>query len=203
MRNDRILLLITYVLLVGAISCRGDRSELPPVHVNPNMDQQRRLDPQEPDPLFEDGRGMRLPVPGTVAQGQLRIDDHMYKGIVAGKFATTLPASIKLDKWLIERGQERYEIYCTPCHAPLGTGDGVIYRRKAGLPKPANLHDARIAAMGIGYYFHVITTGQNASFKQLNMQPMRNIIPAKDRWAIAVYVRMLQRSQSPIPQSGK
>ncbi|MCA9523389.1 MAG: cytochrome c [Myxococcales bacterium] len=202
MRNDRIVFVIACVLLVGVVSCRGDRSELPPVHLNPNMDQQKRIDPQEPDPLFKDGRGMRRPVPGTIARGQLRIDDHLYKGMVNGTFATTLPSGIKLDRWLIKRGQERFGIYCVPCHDPLATGNGIVYRRKAGLPKPANLHDPRIASMGIGYYFHVITTGQNAAFKQLNMQPMRNVIPARDRWAIAVYVRMLQRSQALTPTNG-
>src|SRR5262245_36898327 len=114
------------VAALGLVGCRGQISDAPPIHLNPNMDQQYRYDPQEPimgfEPgghehlLFADGRAQRLPVEGTVAYGQLRDDEHYYEGRVNGQFTNELPSQVTLDRALLERGRERFDIYCTPCH---------------------------------------------------------------------------------------
>src|SRR6187397_2490589 len=111
--------------LFAIAACRGNRSDEPPVHLNPNMDFQERLDPQERNDFFADGRAMRTPPAGTVAVGFLKDDDHLHRGRnLDGTLADALPPSIKLDEKLLSRGQERYEIYCQPCHGTTGHGDG-------------------------------------------------------------------------------
>ncbi len=171
------------------LGCRGDFSDQPPIHFNPNMDNQVRYDPQEPSTVFADGRAMRRPVPGTVARGQLHADRHLYDGTQGSGFAVGLPRPVPLTKQTLERGQQRFHIYCAPCHGPSGHGDGVIFRAQAGLPRPANYHDQRLRAMPLGEMVHTVTHGKG------NMHQMRTIIPAADRWAIVTYVRALQLSQ--------
>jgi len=172
------------LLLLSA--CRGDPSDQPPVHLNPNMDNVERYDPQEPDPFFEDRRAMRPEVPGTVAMGQLRQDDHLYRGLVDGKPATTLP--VKLDRALLERGQQRFDIYCRVCHGGAGMADGTVVKR--GMLPPPSFHEERIRALPVGQIFHVISHGVR------NMPSYAAQIPVRDRWAIVAYVRALQVSRS-------
>lgn len=199
-RDHRILLpAAALALLVG---CRGDLSADPPIHFNPNMDNQERFDPQEPNPFFKDGLAMRKPVPGTARYRPLPTDLHLHQGwdgdpadlhLWEGRtgeaFASTLPARMRLDEALLARGRERFTIYCAPCHGPLGRGDGVVFRRQVGLPKPADFHEQRIRAMPLGQIVHTLTKGKQ------NMPRMGFLIPAPDRWAIAVWVRTLQLSQ--------
>jgi mono/diheme cytochrome c family protein len=189
----RAFALLSLILAVATLplhgACRGDFSDQPPIHFNPNMDNQERFDPQEPNPFFKDGLAMRKPVPGTVARGQLRTDTHLHQGRTGADFATTLPAQVILSEPLLARGKERFLIYCAPCHGPLGHGDGVVFRRNAGLPRPANFHDQRVRAMPLGQIVHTIVQGKQ------NMQRLGFLIPAEDRWAIATYLRALQLSQ--------
>ncbi len=177
-------LLLPLVLTVAA--CRGDLSTEPPVHLNPHMDTLPRYDPQEGNPMFADGRAMRPLVPGTVARGHLRDDPHRFRGLVDGQPATTLPMPVT--KALLERGEERYQIFCAPCHDGAGYGNGLVAQR-GFQPPPSNLHDKRLREKPVGHFYQVITDGIR------NMPSHAAQIPVDDRWAIAAYVRALQLSQ--------
>jgi len=188
--------LITKTLGVAALAtlmtgCWGNRSEKPPVHIVWNMDFQDKWDPQEPAPvgMFDDNRAMRPPVEGTVARGQLHDDDLLYRGRdFDGRLSDELPESIEVDAELLARGEERYNIYCAPCHDHSGQGKGPATRRGGGFKvQPANLHQSRLLPMPLGYFFDIITNG-----KMPNMLPYAAQIPVEDRWAIAVWVRALQ-----------
>jgi mono/diheme cytochrome c family protein len=141
-------------------------------------------------------------VEGTVARGQLRADDHLYRGRDAGGFVNALPAadgdgeSITLDRGFLERGQDRYNIYCAPCHDLAGTGNGTIIERALAAAKgkedgpgfnpPPSFHDDRLLQAPLGKLFDVITNGWG------NMQPYASQVGLRDRWAVAAYVRALQ-----------
>src|SRR5690554_6891001 len=125
MKNNMIRLAGIVVLGVGFTACQGQLSEKPPVHPNPNMDQMMRMEAQEENTFFADGRSMREPVPGTVARGLAKLDTEYYEGVdAAGNFVTSNP--IDLTKAFLYRGKERYEVFCTPCHGQAGEGDGII-----------------------------------------------------------------------------
>src|SRR5699024_11108838 len=106
-------------------SCRGQISEKPPVHPNPNMDQQRRFEPQEKNEFFANNRAQRQPVEGTISRGNLRHDKALYKGINEdSSFVTEIP--VKVTKSFLYRGKDRYDVYCTVCHGIAGDGQGII-----------------------------------------------------------------------------
>lgn len=179
-------------LLFALAGCQGMVSKNPPIHLNPNMDQQDRLDAQEPAPklddgtvLWKDGRTERPPLDGTVAQGQLEGDDFFDRGMVDGAFATTTPMAV--DGALVDRGHARYDIYCAPCHDRAGTGRGTVALR--GLVPPPTFHQDRLRQMPVGQIFDVISHGART------MPSYAPQIPTADRWAIAAYVRALQLSQ--------
>lgn len=183
---------LTATALAG---CRGTTSSQPPIHVQLNMDHQRRLEAQESFGFFSDGRAMRPRVEGTVPRGALYADDHLYRGRDdAGGFAATLPShgpdgkTLALDEKFLAHGQTRYQIFCSPCHDATGHGDGLVGAR--GMVRPPSLYDPRIMAMPVGQYFDIISNGVN------NMPSYRVQIPPKDRWAIAAYVRTLQISRA-------
>jgi mono/diheme cytochrome c family protein len=169
--------------------CWGNRSEKPPVHIIWNMDFQDKWDPQEPAEFFADKRAARPEVEGTVARGFLKDDDLLWRGRdFDGRFADRLPDGMKLDAALLERGHERYDIYCAPCHDQSGRGQGPATLRGGGFKvAPANLHQERLVPMPLGYFYDVITNG-----KMPNMFPYAAQIPVEDRWAIAAWVRALQ-----------
>lgn len=182
--------MLAVIGLAGLLTgCWGNRSEDPPVHIIWNMDFQDKWDPQERTEFFPDGRAMRPPVEGTVARGQLKDDDLLWRGRgYDGRLADQLPESIKLDAKLLERGRERYDIYCAPCHDESGQGRGIATQRGGGFKvAPANLHQERLLPMPLGYIYEVIANG-----KMPNMLPYAAQIPVEDRWAIAVWVRVLQ-----------
>lgn len=150
------------------------------------MADQGRYEPLEASDLFADGRSARPPVANTVPRGHLRLDAHLYEGTVDGEAATTFPMTI--DRALLERGRERYDIFCAPCHDRVGNGNGMVVQR--GFRRPSSLHVARLRDATPGYYFDVITNGYGA------MSGYAAMIPARDRWAIIAYVRALQLSQN-------
>ena len=186
MKRSSVPLVSVLALAASAAACRGQRSGDPPIHLNPNMDNQAYLEAQEPSPFFPDGRGMRPEVPGTVPMDGLHEDDHMYRGIVHGHPAQRLP--VELDAKLLRRGRERFDIYCAPCHDGAGTGQGIVVKR--GMLQPPSFHDDRIRAMPVGEVFGVVTHGVR------NMPSYAAQIPAQDRWAIVAYVRALQLSRT-------
>ena len=149
------------------------------------MAEQPRCGPLEASTFFADERCARQPVEETVARGYLHLDEHLYAGKVDGRHADTLPFSVT--RQLLARGQERFNIYCTPCHSALGDGNGTVVQR--GYKRPTSLHDARLKAAPIGYFYDVITNG----FGQ--MPDYAAQVAPPDRWAIAAYIRALQLSQ--------
>lgn len=198
--------LATAAIAMSALSgCRGSTFTQAPVHPNPNMDNVTFVEAQEPSLFFADGRGMRLPPAGTVARGELREDDHTFRGVVNGTWATTVPDSV-LGAYsddegvpalsaLAARGQERYGIYCTPCHGEAGLENGGIVPRRGadgGLWSwnVPSLHGERQRGFTVGQLYHIITDGINT------MPGYAAQVPVDDRWAIAAYVRALQISQA-------
>src|SRR5262245_42981995 len=149
------------------------------------MANQPRYEPFEASSFFEDGRSARDLVPGTVARGQLHLEEPLYTGTDQGAEVTDLP--LPLTRALLARGQERYNIYCTPCHDLIGTGHGMIVQR--GYPHPPSFHIPRLRQVPIGHFFVVMTNGYGT------MPAYDKQVPAHDRWAIAAYIRALQLSQ--------
>jgi Cytochrome C oxidase, cbb3-type, subunit III len=142
--------------------------------------------PYEATSFFADGRSERQPVPGTVARGQLRLDELFYTGRENGQLVDKFPFSITRAD--LERGRERYNVYCTPCHDYTGSGQGMIVRR--GFPQPPSYHIQRLRDEPAGHFFEVITNGFGAMYSYA-----ARIEPA-DRWRIAAYIRVLQLSQN-------
>lgn len=181
------ILSLLIIMLVGMSCLRGQPSEKTPIHLNPNMDDQNRYDPQERSKFFADGSAMRVPEEGTIARGELREDDAYYKGTdAAGEFINTIP--VRVDRALMSRGQERYNIYCAPCHSLAGDGKGIVPKR--GFLPPPSFHDEKVRAFSDGYIYSVISNGVR------NMPAYKKQIPVNDRWAIVAYVRALQRTQN-------
>jgi mono/diheme cytochrome c family protein len=149
------------------------------------MAQQPRHEPLAASAFFEDGRSSRDLVPGTVARGQGPEAAPWSRGSASGEAVTTLPWPLTHD--LLARGQERYNIVCTPCHDRVGTGHGMIVRR--GYPRPPSFHIPRLRQAPIGHLFAVMSDGYGA------MPAYGDLVAPPDRWAIAVYIRALQLSQ--------
>jgi len=176
------------IACLGLGACRGMISDKPPIHINPNMDRQERLDPQGESDFFADGRAMRQPVAGTVARGHLRDDSAFYDGRNAdGSFLQNAPLPYTLD--LLERGRTRYNIYCSPCHGADGAGQGPVIAGEYGFVPPSSYHIDRLLSSPDGYLYNVITSGFQT------MPSYAQQITVADRWAIVSYVRALQRSQ--------
>lgn len=149
------------------------------------MHDQPKYEALEKSNFFEDGRASRPLVAGTVARGQLRADTFLYTGMIDGKPVDAFPFPITKDTLL--RGQDRYNIYCTPCHDRVGNGLGMIVRR--GLRRPPSFHIDRLRQEPPGHFYDVISNGFGA------MQDYASQIEPRDRWAIVSYIRVLQRSQ--------
>jgi hypothetical protein len=163
------------VVALLAAGCRQDMHDGP------------KVEPLEASAFFADGRASRDPVPGTVARGQLHEDRIFHTGKdAAGAFVAELP--LPLDRPLLLRGRERFDIFCSPCHDRVGTGEGMIVRR--GFKRPQTFHNDRLREVPVGYFFDVMTSG----FGQ--MPSYRSPVRAEDRWAIAAYIRVLQLSQN-------
>lgn len=149
------------------------------------MYDQPKYEPFETSSFFPDGESSRPLVPGTVARGQLRIDAHFDQGLVDGKEAETFP--IPVDRPLLERGRQRFNIYCSPCHGETGDGQGMIVRR--GFPAPPSFHDPHLREAPVGHFFETITHGHGAMYSYASR------VAPRDRWAIIAYIRALQLSQ--------
>ena len=150
------------------------------------MADQPRYKPLAKSDFFDDGRASRPLVEGTVAQGHLEADPQLYTGKTNGKLMETFPFPIT--KAILLRGQERYNIFCSPCHDRVGTGEGMIVRR--GYRPPPSYHIDRLRTAPAGYFFDVISHGFGA------MPDYAEQVPPEDRWAIVAYIRALQLSQN-------
>lgn len=189
------LVLLAFLVAVVALSgCRGSFSEQSPIHINPNMDHQEKFQAQEKNTMFADQRAMRPPVPGTVARGFLRDDSRFYEGVdEEGLLITDMPVPVTRE--LLDRGQERYEIYCTVCHGSAGDGKGVIMVGNGGrgygyVPAP-DYHSERLIELSNGHYYEIISNGTPTG----TMPGYAQQIPVLDRWAIVAYIRALQLSR--------
>jgi mono/diheme cytochrome c family protein len=162
-------------LLLVCAGCRQD------MHVQP------RYNPYDPTDFFEDGQSARTPVAGTVPRRDLTLgpDELLYTGQVNGQPGTAFPFPVTKD--VMERGQERFNVYCAPCHGLAGDGDGMIVQR--GFRRPPSLHEDRLRNVPVAYLFQVITNGFGV------MYPYGYRVPPRDRWAIIAYVRALQFSR--------
>ncbi len=177
------LILVCLVVLAVTGCWRGATSPRPPWHPNPNMDRQPKYRPQSASAFFYDGATMRPTVEGTVARGELREDTAFYSGVDDdGELVAEIP--IDVDEALLERGRERYGIYCAPCHHRRGNGRGVLWDRAQ--IQSADLHEERLRTAPDGQIFDVISNGLGL------MSGYKYPIPPRDRWAIVAYVRQLQ-----------
>ena len=168
---------VTALMLVAG--CRQD------------MHNQPKLIPQRGSEMFADHRGARPQVLNTVARGQLQEDSYFYTGIVQGangyrEERNAMPFPVTME--VLQRGQERFNIYCTPCHSRVGNGLGEIVQR--GYKPAANLHDQVRVSQPLSHYFYVMTHGYGA------MPDYSAQLPPADRWAVAAYIRALQLSQA-------
>ncbi|HEY2946661.1 MAG TPA: cytochrome c [Vicinamibacteria bacterium] len=161
-------------LITVLVGCRYD------------MQDQPKYRPYRKSTFFGDERSVRPQVAGTVGRGQLREDSLLFSGKTGAAFADAFP--VPVDEAMLRRGQERYRIYCSPCHGLLGRGDGIVVRR--GYRPPSSFHVDRLRAQPAGYFFDAISHGFGA------MPDYAAAIPVKDRWAIVAYVRALQLSQN-------
>jgi len=169
-KHFTLALLAATALVAG---CRQDMHDAP------------RYEAFEASATFADNRASRVPPTGTVARGWLRDDDALYTGKIAGQPVDQFPFAIGRDE--LARGQQRFNIYCTPCHGRLGDGNGMVVQR--GLRQAASYHQDRLRQEKLGYFYDVITNGFGA------MQGYAEQIPVRDRWLIIAYVRTLQLSQ--------
>jgi mono/diheme cytochrome c family protein len=181
----------------GIAGLQGGLSRKPPIEIFPDMVRQAKLRPMVPDAFFQNGVSSQLQPSGTIARSEpiQTVDGAVYPfedsslntGRVTGttNFVETNPLPITGE--LLQRGRERFDIYCTPCHGRLGDGNGIT--KKLGLmPAVANLHDQRIVVMADGEIFNTITHGKST------MGAYGPLIPTEDRWAVIAYVRALQLS---------
>jgi mono/diheme cytochrome c family protein len=164
------LLVIAVLFIAG---CRQDMHDTP------------RYEVFEASDTFADKRASRTPPAGTVARGWLRDDEALYTGKVNGETVEAFPFPIASDG--LARGQQRYNIYCTPCHGRVGDGNGMVVQR--GLRQAASFHQDRLRQERPGYFYDVITNGFGA------MPDYAAQIPVEDRWLIVAYIKALQLSQ--------
>ena len=161
------------LLLACSGACRLD------MHLQP------KYTPLRASTFFPDGRSERPVVPGTVPHGELRTDELRYTGRINGVVADVFPFPITRQD--LERGRQRYNIYCSPCHDYTGSGRGMIVRR--GFQPPPSYHIDRLRQAPVGHFFDVITNGFG------NMYSYASRVPPDDRWRIAAYIRVLQLSE--------
>jgi mono/diheme cytochrome c family protein len=174
----------TGVLLFAAVLV-GSAALVLPGCGDGNMSRQPKYDPLETSDFFADGMASRHLVEGVVPRGHLTIDEHFDTGRVGGQPADTFPEPVTAA--LLERGQARFTIFCTPCHDQTGSGNGIVVQR--GYPRPPSYHIDRLRQAPVGHFFDVMTNGFG------RMPSYAAQVPPGDRWAIAAYIRSLQLSQ--------
>ena len=172
---------LRFVRLIGLLLCLGVLAGC-----RLDMRDQPRYEPFEESTFFPDRASARPRVADTVARNQPVLDDQLHTGRVNGQVADSFPFTVTVA--MLERGQERYNIFCGPCHGLLGDGKGII--TEYGMPVPASFHDPDLRAEAAGYYFTIITDGTRV------MPSYASRIRPEDRWAIIAYIRALQLSQN-------
>lgn len=211
-----ILFALSLVPLAFIARARGNHSDKPRIHLIPDMDNQARFEAQASNTAFADGRAMRPAIEGTVPFQGAQVDDRLYRGselvlqqaepvpfeavAVEGLFEQSLEERpvesfpMPVTQAMIERGQQRFDVFCAPCHGLSGYGDGMVDKRAAELQEgtwtiPSNLHDPPLRDKPVGYLYQVVAHGARS------MPAYGSQIPVEDRWAIVAYLEALQRSQ--------
>lgn len=197
-----VVVIATWIPLYLIYQKRSRYSTLPKIHYIQDMDNQPGFGPQAPSTLFADGRATRTVVEGTIARGHLREDDHFFRGYQMMKVGATesveffdeFPDDVAIDETLVQRGAERYAIYCAVCHDDQGTGNGLVHQHALALKEtkwvpPTNLLTQEIRDRPKGQIFQAISDGVR------NMPGYKTQIEVEDRWAIVAYVQSLQATQ--------
>jgi hypothetical protein len=202
-----LIFILAVIAIVSLAGFRGTHSAKPPIEIFVDMVRNPRYDPQHESDFYADTRAARRPVPGTVPLGydvpnaflstganNNTLDqepggfsdapDYYNSGRIGGMYGDGIP--LKVNRELLDRGRERFNINCAVCHGPVGLGNGIT--SQYGLVGIANFHDARIRTMPDGQIFNTITLGKNT------MGPYGSNISVEDRWAIIAYIRALERS---------
>jgi len=172
--SQRLRAIAVLAMSVALAACRQDMHDAP------------RYEALEASPFFSNGSSARTLVANTVPRGYLREDELLYTGKVAGQFANTFPMAVTAD--VMARGQERFNVFCAPCHGRSGVGNGMIVQR--GFRQPPSYGEQRLRDAPAGYFFDVMTNGFGA------MQDYSAQVPVADRWAIVAYIRALQLSMN-------
>ncbi|MSU24768.1 MAG: cytochrome c [Opitutus sp.] len=196
MRHVYLVTAFVCVLLVSIFGFRGAKFTAPPIDVFPawafpGMQYQPKPRPQSASNFFADGRADRMPPEHVVrADLALRNDDQLYLGKdAAGAWVRGFPAALTVDRKFLERGRDRYMIYCAPCHSAVGDGQGIT--RQYGMGATPTYHDDRLRQIEEGQLYNAITNGS----PNKNMLPYADKLTPEDRWAVVAYVRALQRAQ--------
>ena len=194
MRNVYLVTAFLVVVVVSLFGLRGTPFTSPPMDVFPEwafpgMKRQPKYKPQAESAFFADRRTDR-PIPAhTVSRDPLRNDDALYEGKNAdGSWLRGFPAVLTVDAKMMARGQDRFSIYCQPCHGAVGDGNGIT--KQYGMGATPTYHDPRLRDMAEGEIFNTITHGKG------NMLPYNDKLLPEDRWAVILYVRALQRAQT-------
>jgi cytochrome c553 len=199
MRNLYLSTAFAIVLTISILGFRGKTFTKPPMDVFPEwlfpgMKYQPKLTQQTASAFFADGRSDRVAPEHTVASSfgpagsPLRDDDFLYLGkLPDGTFARGFPKELTVDLKLLERGRDRFTIYCSPCHGAVGDGNGIT--KKYGMGAVPTYHDDRLRLMAEGEIFNTITNGKG------QMNPYADKLKPADRWAVIAYVRALQKAQ--------
>jgi mono/diheme cytochrome c family protein len=187
-----ILVALSWIPFAFIARARNTKHSYTRMQVIPDMDKQPKYTTQSMNPLFADTRAMRPIVPGTVERGATKENERFRLGTENGRWVTAIP--VPVTDALMRRGQERFNIYCSPCHGLAGAGDGIVAHRADALQEgtwtpPSSLHDPNVRARSDGHLFNTITNGIR------NMPAYGPQIHEGDRWAIVAYIRALQRSQ--------
>jgi mono/diheme cytochrome c family protein len=188
-----VAVVLSWIPLALIARARVVTSPRPRIHIIPDMDNQQRFKAQQANPMFADGRAMRPPVEGAVARDGLAADDALYRGRQGDGWVERSPVQVSMS--LLERGRDRYDVFCAPCHGLAGLGDGIVAKRAEALQEgtwtpPSSFHTDLVRGRPDGHLFNTITNGIR------NMPAYGPQIPVHDRWAVVAYVRALQRSQN-------
>ena len=165
---------LSALALLGLAGCRQD------------MHNQPKFYPQRGTDFYADGRSVRPQVENTVARGQADVNSYFMTGLEGGKEGDGMPVPVTMD--LLQRGQERYNIYCTACHSRVGNGGGIVVQR--GYRPAGNFHTDRLRSAPLGHFYNVIANGYGA------MPEYASMLTVEDRWAVVAYIRALQLSQN-------
>ena len=187
MRIFLLIFALAVVTVMAVLGKRGHYFRQPPLEIFTDMDRQPKLRPQQPNLTFANGRSSQDPVPGTVARRDHYENSPANTGRETGStnFVASIPVAVT--EQIMARGQQRFNIYCLPCHGPQGDGNGIV--KKYGYATIRSVHEKIVVTQADGEIFNTITHGKSTMYGYSSQ------ISIEDRWAIVAYVRALQRSR--------